>query len=229
MSAKFVKYKKPAARKGPWKELWIFGLTGGPCSGKSKTIKYKKLKTELQKMGIEVIIPIIEYATHVIENYVPDIKELIKKDPSNNRKIQKIMFLAYMAMYNTALQTAALHKNKKVVIISDRSIMDIAAYCTAKDFKQILREVGMTMKEAHGLVDAVIHLVTAAIGAEKAYSNKNNKARREDLEQARKVEAKTLKAWSKHPSVHVVDNSTNFRRKKERVVKAICGILAQKK
>lgn len=43
--------------------------------------------------------------------------------------------------------------------------------------------------------DAVIHMVTAAIGAERFYTTENNSVRTETPEQARELDIKVLNAW----------------------------------
>jgi hypothetical protein len=47
--------------------------------------------------------------------------------------------------------------------------------------------------------DVVLHLVTAADGAEKFYTLENNAARYEDVPTAKLVDGNLIKAWSGHP------------------------------
>jgi len=70
--------------------------------------------------------------------------------------------------------------------------------------------------------NAVFHLVTAAIGAEKFYTTGNNAARRETVEEARALDYKTLEGWLGHPGLRVIDNSTGFKDKVLRTVNGIC-------
>ena len=46
--------------------------------------------------------------------------------------------------------------------------------------------------------DLVVHLVTAAIGAEKYYTLENNQARWENLDQAKKIDGITARSWMSH-------------------------------
>lgn len=48
-------------------------------------------------------------------------------------------------------------------------------------------------------VDFVVHLVTAADGAEQHYTTVNNSIRTETPEEARILDKKTLDAWNDHP------------------------------
>lgn len=67
--------------------------------------------------------------------------------------------------------------------------------------------------------------MTAANGAEQFYTNANNEARRETPEEARILDEKTREAYKGVPKLHVIDNSTNFREKIERVGEAVSAIL----
>ena len=63
----------------------------------------------------------------------------------------------------------------------------------------------------------VIHMNTAAKGAEAFYTLENNKARSEGLKEAIIRDDKCLEAWSFHNNLKIVDNSTNFEEKISRV------------
>lgn len=70
--------------------------------------------------------------------------------------------------------------------------------------------------------NAVIHMVTAATGAEAFYTLDNNTARSESMAKARELDYKVLSAWVGHPHIFVVDNTTDFKRKINRVEDIIC-------
>jgi CYTH domain-containing protein len=72
--------------------------------------------------------------------------------------------------------------------------------------------------------DAVVHLVTAADGAEAFYSTANNTARSETPAQARALDEKLRDAWVGHPHLRVIDNSTDFPGKVRRVLEAVCRV-----
>jgi hypothetical protein len=73
--------------------------------------------------------------------------------------------------------------------------------------------------------EAVLHLVTAAVGAEAFYITANNAARTETPAEARDLDARLVEAWVGHPHLTVVDNSTRFADKVRRVVEAACAVL----
>lgn len=61
--------------------------------------------------------------------------------------------------------------------------------------------------------DQIIHLVTAANGAEQFYTLENNTARTESIELARELDEKCAKAWVGHPCMDVISNFTVFETK----------------
>lgn len=52
--------------------------------------------------------------------------------------------------------------------------------------------------------EAVIHLVTAAQGAEEFYTNSNNEARYEGMEDAKNLDQKLVNAWVGHPHFSII-------------------------
>lgn len=83
-----------------------------------------------------------------------------------------------------------------------------------KSWMKILNEVGRTEVELRDeRYDYVVHLVTAANGAEPFYTNSNNHARSEGVELARELDSLCQRAWIGHPYFDVVDNATGFDKK----------------
>lgn len=90
-----------------------------------------------------------------------------------------------------------------------------------KDFIKMLKRYNLTEIEARDSYDAVFHLVTAAIGAEEYYTKANNKARSESVEQAIEADKRTRDAWVGHSHLRVIDNSTGFSEKIDRLIKEV--------
>lgn len=65
--------------------------------------------------------------------------------------------------------------------------------------------------------------MTAARGAEPFYQRANNQVRSESVDLARELDDKTSGAWVGHPYLSVIDNSTGFEDKVERVVEAVAA------
>lgn len=74
----------------------------------------------------------------------------------------------------------AILANKPAVILCDRGVMDPYAYMNEESWQIILDEEGWSPVNLRDKrYDAVVHLVTAADGAEDFYSKGNNNARYE--------------------------------------------------
>jgi len=90
-------------------------------------------------------------------------------------------------------------------------------------WNHLLEETGWditNMRDAR--YDLVLHLTTAAIGAEKFYTGANNAARLETAEEAAALDQRIEQAWVGHQHLRVIDNSTGFDEKVDRTVKSIC-------
>ena len=84
-------------------------------------------------------------------------------------------------------------------------------------WKETLEAVDLTEEQLADRYDLVLHLTTAADGAEKYYTTENNAARLETPEQAKALDAKIRTCYERaHKNVQVVDNSTDFTGKLKR-------------
>ena len=55
----------------------------------------------------------------------------------------------------------------------------------------------------------------------------NNAARRESPEEARQKDSETINAWTGHPHLRVIDNSTDFSGKIKRVTEEVFSLLGE--
>ena len=97
-------------------------------------------------------------------------------------------------------------------------------------WQELTSQVGYTSEELCKRYDAVLHLVTAADGAEQFYTTANNaqryeQANEEGLKIARCLDRKVLEAWANHPHFRVIDNAFDFDCKLNRVLKEISQTL----
>lgn len=67
--------------------------------------------------------------------------------------------------------------DKPVIIVCDRGTMDISTYLTEDFWNRIISEQGYTNTQLRERYDAVLHLVSAADGAEQFYTTANNAQR----------------------------------------------------
>ena len=79
----------------------------------------------------------------------------------------------------------------------------------------------MTRADAYARYDAVVHLVTAAIGAEQFFSHETNEHRLEGVEEAVRVDEALRRGWSGHPNLQVIDNEGTFKDKLDRAIAAV--------
>jgi len=195
-------------------------LTGGPCSGKSSALS--RLRDEFEPIGWKVFI-VPESATLLFGTGI----NLGSTDVDKKLTIQSLIMKTQIQLERTVLAAAKL-ETKNVLIVCDRGAMDGKAFMSQTEWQTLLDEnmwSTIGLRDKH--YDAVIHLVTAADGAKEFYTLANNAARTETAEQAVSIDRKLKEAWTGHPHLRVIDNSTNFENKLKRVfaeIKAICGI-----
>lgn len=192
-------------------------LTGGPCSGKTTGLSY--LSEKLRDRGWRVFLA-PEVATRVIGGGVHDIAQLAKNNLDKYTRVELEMLLILLNQQKEINRLAAIFEGEKRVIVYDRGPMDIFSYLP-DEMKNIFSDLHSNLtwtRLRDTFCDSVIHLVTAAIGAEKFYTTSNNIARYEDLEQARIADAKTLSAWMGCPHLKIIDNSTDFEGKMKRLL-----------
>lgn len=125
-----------------------------------------------------------------------------------------------------------LRPGSRKVIICDRGVMDGKAYMDPELFDVLLREEKSSVIEMRDMrYDGILHLVTAADGAEEFY-NLNNPARYEtDLEEVRKLDKRTQAAWQGHEHWCAIPNRTNdakpipFDEKMDILFKKFCHLI----
>lgn len=201
------------------KEIKKIVLTGGPCSGKSTAMK--RLKDEFTKLGYYVIV-VPETATELILGCVTP------WGVGSYEKFQYLIMKLQLEKEDIFSQGAKDILNyDKILVVCDRGIMDCRAYMTKMEFDNCLRKLNTTEVKLRDNYDAVFHMVSAAIGAEKFYGNSNNEARYESIEEAIEVDHKVLSAWTGHPHLRVIDNSTKFEKKIDRLIDEISYFLSQ--
>ena len=130
----------------------------------------------------------------------------------------RVMFKLEDAFYNIAKASGY-----KTLIICDRGGMDASAYMDDDAFQKLLGEEGWNKVGIRdSRYDCVIHMQTAAIGAEAHYNLDTNRTRTETPEQARWLDTRVKECWLGHSYFAMIDNSTDFRTKIGRVVEVNC-------
>ncbi|MEZ4156684.1 MAG: AAA family ATPase [Candidatus Paceibacterota bacterium] len=187
-------------------------LTGGPCGG--KTTAKARVAQWLQEQNIRAIC-LPEAATILIEAGF-----------NRTGRVFQLQVARMQAAFEERARLEAEHHDGQTVVICDRGLHDGAAYMQrGEDFPRVLAEAGLDPKKTMERYLGVIHLLTAAKGAEKFYTCENNAARNESPAQARALDERTQYAWYRHSCLRIVDNSTGFEEKLRRALIALADML----
>ena len=89
-----------------------------------------------------------------------------------------------------------------------------------------MRALGTNEVSERDQYDAVFHMVTAAKGAVEAYTTEHV-ARTETPEKAAELDDALIAAWTGHPHLRVIDNSSDFDEKLHRTVAEIASFLGE--
>lgn len=199
-------------------------LTGGPCAG--KTTALIKITEYFTGLGYKVFT-------------VPEIPTLVTQSGWNYLTANHDFYyegeLAILKLQidfedNVYRMAQTMASEQPCVIICDRGTMDISAYISNEMWEDLASKVGYTTEQLRDRYDAVLHLVTAADGAEQYYTTANNaqryeKADAEGLKLARTLDKAVLTAWSRHGHLRVIGNNSDFDRKINRVLQEISHVL----
>lgn len=195
-------------------------LTGGPCAGKSTAMSW--IQNAFTARGYKVLF-VPETATELITGGVAP------WTCGTNLDYQTCQMRLQTEKEKVFYAAAETMPEEKVLIVCDRGMMDNRAYMTEPEFRVILDRIGKNEIEIRDRYDAVFHLMTAANGAPEIYikNKESNPARTETVEQAVELDNKLISAWTGHPHLRVIDNSTGFENKMKRLISEITGFLGE--
>jgi CYTH domain-containing protein/predicted ATPase len=193
-------------------------LTGGPCAGKTTILSH--IVTHFSERGYRVVV-VPESATLIIQaGFGP------KEFPDEAEYHFQEAIGDVILRLEDSMERLSKNTRRPVLMVCDRGMMDAKAYCTEQVWERILARRAIpeaTLRDSR--YHAVLHLVTAAEGAEAFYSTANNTARLEDPAQAREVDRRLRNAWTGHPHYRIIDNSTNFAGKIRRSLEVIQNVV----
>ena len=197
-------------------------LTGGPCAG--KTTALVRVIEHFSSLGFKVFtIPEVPTLfTQAGMNYLTTNKGFFYQGEKATLEIQLALEDKFLRM--------AQECSEPCIIVCDRGAMDISAYMSPETWADITRAVGTSTAELRQRYDAVLHLVSAADGAEQYYTTANNAQRYEQMNEeglriARSLDKKVIHAWTGHPHLRVINNHDDFDTKMRRVIKEISSVL----
>ena len=197
-------------------------LTGGPCAG--KTTALVKITEYFSGFGYKVFnvpeVPTI-YST-AGWNYLTPNRDLYYQG-------ERAILETQLAFEDQFMRLAEVC-TKPVLIVCDRGTMDISAYITPKEWDEITAMAGTSTNALLERYDAVLHLVSAADGAEQYYTTATNairyeQANEEGLRIARELDKKVIRAWIGHPHLRVINNHDDFQNKLNRVLNEISKVV----
>ena len=193
-------------------------ITGGPSAGKTTAMSW--IQNAFTQMGYTVLF-VPETATELITGGVAP------WTCGTNGEYQKCQIKLQVEKEKIFEQAARTMKAEKVLIVCDRGVLDNKAYMNDIEFAEALQFIDSNEVELRDSYDAVFHLVTAAKGAREFYTTANNAARTESAEEAAALDDKLISAWTGHPHLRVIDNSTSFEDKMKRLIAEIVSFLGE--
>ncbi|GLV35977.1 TRPL translocation defect 14 [Carabus blaptoides fortunei] len=199
----------------PEKRVYKLVLTGGPCGG--KTTGQARLCTFFESLGWKVFrVP--ETATVLLSGGIKfsDLNE------DQAFKFQENLLRTMIQIENTFFELGESCA-RNCLIICDRGAMDASAFISKEKWDKMMRNNDWNNVELRdNRYNQIIHMVSAANGAEQFYSTEEHVCRSEGVELARELDYNAAAAWVGHPYFDVIDNSTEFEDKIRRMIECVC-------
>jgi len=185
----------------PERRVYKLVLTGGPCGG--KTTGQSTLATFFENLGWKVFrVP--ETATVLMSGGIA-FGELNQEQVMD---FQENLVKTMLCLEDTYFSMAEkITSGQNALVICDRGTMDASAFISAEEWSALLDK--LNLEESHiceNRYDQVVHMVSAADGAEDFYSCEDHSARFEGLDLARERDRRAMEAWREHPYVNIIDN-----------------------
>lgn len=201
-------------------QLYRVALTGGPCGG--KTTALAEVSERLRARGVlTYVVP--EAATLLFSGGASAAVSCREK---YLLAFQAELLRTQIRLEDAFAAIARASGARQAVLLYDRGAMDGRAYMRPASWKAMLADLHYddgALRDAR--YDLVVHMVTAADGAPDFYSAATNATRRESTQQAVAQDRRTCDAWVGHPHLRIVDNSTGFRAKIDRVFHLVADLV----
>jgi hypothetical protein len=223
--------------------LTRIALAGGPCSGKSSALEF--LQTKLAHQGVQVYCApeVVTLLFHAGIQFEGGDREKEFAYQLSVCRLQMALEANLTRIAESRLDTYP----KSVLIMDHRGILDNKGYMDAAMWQQLLdnlhKEASDSGKISKGLTEAdilaryegILHLVTAADGAEAFYKSGETTddsgtdvLRRETPEQARALDQTMWEVWKGHPHHVKIRNVGNFKDKLEATAQAVLELVEHK-
>lgn len=169
-------------------------VTGGPCAGKSESLK--RLPKDLEPLGWKVLV-LPETANELIT------AGIAPWTCSSNKAYHELQMELHAKkeeiFERAAIDLMSHNLASKVLIICDRGLFDPLAYMDPEEFWQILNSEGsQDIYYDEYDYDAVFHLETIAKSYPDLYTLEDSTSRHESVEEAIALDDITYHAWDSY-------------------------------
>jgi predicted ATPase len=173
-------------------------LTGGPGAGKTAVLEVARR----------------QICAHVV--VLPEAAGIVYGGGFPRRPSEAARRAGQLAIYHVQdqLEALALAEGDPALVLCDRGVVDGLAYWPG-DPATFFAATGASRAEMLARYDAVIHLRTPSAAA--GY-NHQNPLRLESADEASRIDARLVEAWSGHPRRVLVDSTDDFIDKLQRTL-----------
>ena len=204
------------------KDIKRIVLTGGPCAG--KTTALVRIVEHFSNLGFKVFT-----VPEVPTMYSQGGWSYLTPNPKLYYEGELAILQTQLALEDSFMRLAETC-TKPTFVVCDRGTMDISAYISHDMWHELCDRCDTDPNRLRQRYDAVLHLVSAADGAEQYYTlatnaNRYEQANEEGLQLARDLDKKVNRAWKGHPHLRVINNHDDFDAKINRVILEISNVL----
>lgn len=190
-------------------------LTGGPCAGKTTTIK--EVKEDLERRGFHVLL-LNECATELINGGIRPFGDNGVSVFNFQNEVMNLQLYKEKRYYDIIEK---LPEETECIMLLDRGIMDSKAYLGSELFTKLLEQNNLLEEELINCYDMVIHMVTVAATVENKYNTSTNSARFENPTEAIDLDLRTSDVWSNHKNLKKVNATEVVDEKIKNVINII--------
>ena len=196
-------------------------LTGGPGSGKTKTIETMKKAFSTRRGVFEfcgrrcLFVP--ETASELILGGIAPFTCAAVKD------FQDILFDLQLSKEKAFEKATESIPAEKFIIFYDRGLIDGGAYITDEEYDEILLSRNTSKAEICAGYDAVFALEAP----KEEYTTENNAARTENKDDAYAIGNRTRSLWEAHPKLFFVPAKPAFEEKFDVFLKMLSKIVSE--